>query len=317
MKGLLWASACCGLAATTVLADYPPATVTMELQRVSEHVYYVQGPAGIATDNEGFISNATAIIADDGIVIVDALGSPSLAQMFMQKVRAVSDTPVRKVIVTHYHADHFYGLQFFKDMGAEVYSGEGALEYLASDVAQTRIKERRESLKPWVNEQTRLVKPDHVIKSNTRLSQGNLDLEIEIIGAAHSHGDLIVYIPQDGVLLAGDLIFEGRVPFIGGGDTSLWISTLETLSKRDVKAVIPGHGPAAQNAAKAVHLTHSYLSLMRTSMLAAVAEMQTFDEAYGQVDWNAFKDLPAFDRANRINAYRVFIYLEGESLRGN
>jgi glyoxylase-like metal-dependent hydrolase (beta-lactamase superfamily II) len=78
----------------------------MELERVSEHVYYIQGASGIATDNQGFISNAAAVMTSEGVVVVDALGSPSLAESFRGLLREVTDKPVVKVILTHYHADH-------------------------------------------------------------------------------------------------------------------------------------------------------------------------------------------------------------------
>ena len=94
--------------------DYEPSEVDMTVQQVSAHVYYVQGPPGIATDNEGFMSNAGFVVTKEGIVVFDALGTPSLAHKLFHKIRAISDQPIAKVIVSHYHADHIYGLQVFK-----------------------------------------------------------------------------------------------------------------------------------------------------------------------------------------------------------
>ena len=85
---------------------YAPVDVNMELVKVGDHSWYVQGKAGIATDNAGFISNAGVIVTDEGVVIFDALGSPSLANKLVGKIKEITDKPIVKVVVSHYHADH-------------------------------------------------------------------------------------------------------------------------------------------------------------------------------------------------------------------
>lgn len=89
---------------------------------MSKHVYYVMGKAGIATDNQGFISNAGFVITDEGVVIFDALGTPSLAAALLERIRKITDKPIKRVVMSHYHADHIYGLQVFKEAGATIYA---------------------------------------------------------------------------------------------------------------------------------------------------------------------------------------------------
>lgn len=294
--------------------QYPPSEVEMSLTKVSEHVFYAQGAAGIATENEGFISNAGVILTDAGIVLVDALGSPSLAVLLRSKIRELSSLPIIKVIATHYHADHIYGLQVFKDDGAEIIAPAGYLEYLDAPIAEERLEERRFSLAPWVNENTRLVPPDVVIDASTTMKIGNVELDIDFLGSAHSDGDLTVLVKNDSVLISGDLIFEGRVPFTGSGDTANWLATLERFDETGIKALIPGHGPAAKKPAEAIQLTLNYLKNLRSEMQAGVDEMMTFDETYSAADWSEFENLPAFDATHRPNAYGVYLSLEQESL---
>jgi len=302
------------LAPAAVAAEPVPIDIEMPLRQVSEHVYYVRGAPGIATDNKGFISNAAAIVTDDGIVVVDTLGSPSLAQRFVEELRKVSDAPIKTVIVTHYHADHIYGLQVFEDLGARIIAPGGFQDYLDSPAADTRLEERRFSLDPWVNDDTRLVRPDVVIVEDSQLELGGVTIDIRYLGPAHSDGDLAVVVHPDEVLISGDLIFEGRVPFTGSADTGRWLAVLESLDDTGIEALIPGHGPAAKQPAEAVGRTLDYLKYTRERMAAAVDEMIPFAEAYDAADWSRFQKLPAFDAAHRRNAYGIYLSLEQEML---
>ncbi|MCF7992756.1 MAG: MBL fold metallo-hydrolase [Thiohalocapsa sp.] len=294
--------------------QYPPVDVDMTLRQVSDHVFYVQGKPGIATDNKGFISNAAAVITDEGVIAIDSLGSPSLAQRFIEEIRKQTDQPIKAVIVTHYHADHIYGLQAFKDLGAEVIAPGGFQDYLDSPNAEERLEERRLSLAPWVNDETRLIRPDRVIVEQTELTLGDVTLELRYLGPAHSDGDLAVLVRPDQVLVSGDLIFEGRIPFTGSADTARWLAALESLDNAGVTALIPGHGPAARNPAEAVGATLDYLRYTREQMAAAVEEMTPFAEAYDAVDWSRFEKVPAFAATHRRNAYGIYLSLEQELL---
>lgn len=294
---------------------YPPVDVEMQLQKVSDHVWFVQGKAGAATDNKGFISNAAVIIGSDGITVVDALGSPSLAELLLSKIREISDKPIKRVIVTHYHADHIYGLQVFKEHGAQILAPQGVDDYLNSPQAEERLEERRFSLDPWVNEKTHLVYPDEKIKTKKVLDDGDIRLTLNPLGKAHSDADLTVLVEPDNVLISGDVIFEGRVPFVGDSDSKAWLETLNRLIQgQKLTALIPGHGGLATEPDKAVRLTRDYLAFLREQLSAGVEEMMDFDELYSSIDWSQFKDLPAFDAANRTNAYAVYLALEKELL---
>jgi len=291
-----------------------PATVDMVLKRVSEHVYYVEGVPGIASDNQGFISNAGVIVTGAGVVVFDALGTPALGQLLLEKIRTITNEPMVRVIVSHYHADHIYGLQVFQDLDAEILAPAGAEKYLASDNAMERLEERRFTLDPWVNDDTRLVYPDRYLGEGMRFRLGDVDFIVTVVGEAHSDGDLTLYVMPDRVLFSGDIIFEGRVPFLGDSNTRHWVQVLERMEKEQLIALIPGHGSVAEDPNEAISLTRRYLSYLREQMALAVEEFVPFDEVYREIDWSEFEQLPAFEETNRRNAYQVYLSMETEML---
>ena len=299
---------------STLAAASPPATVDMTLKQVSEHVWFVEGVPGIATDNQGFISNAGVIVTGAGVVVFDALGTPALSQLLLEKIRAITSEPIVRVIVSHYHADHIYGLQVFEDLDADILAPAGSEKYLASEHARERLDDRRFTLDPWVNEDTRLVYPDHYLSEGKQFSLGDVDFTVTVVGNAHSDGDLTLYVMPDRVLFSGDIIFEGRVPFLGDANTGYWVQVLERMEKEQLVALIPGHGRVAENPNDAIRLTRRYLSFLRNKMSLAVEDFVPFDEAYGEIDWSDFEQLPAFEEANRRNAYQVYLSMETEML---
>ena len=294
--------------------DYAPLSVPMELHRLTPDVYYVQGEAGVATENEGFVSNAGFVVTGDGVVVFDALGTPSLGHRLLQLIRSVTDQPVRRVYTSHYHADHFYGLQVFKEAGARIYAPRGADDYLDSATAAERLDERRFSLDPWVNDDTYLVPPDEIVVQSSSFEMGGKRFTFNYQGKAHSDGDLIMLVEPDRVLFSGDLIFEGRIPFVGSGDTGHWLQMLEKLETDGLRALVPGHGPPSLEPAETLGLTRRYLSYLRETLGAGVDELMSFDEIYAAADWSEFEHLPAFEAGNRINAYQGYLSLERELL---
>lgn len=116
----LWSSLMLGVCGHARAVDLPVSTAKplMQAQRVVRDVYYVQGLSEMGSSaNQNFISNAGFIVTPQGVVVVDALGSPELARRLVSEIAKVTRQPIHTVIVTHYHADHIYGLQVFKELG--------------------------------------------------------------------------------------------------------------------------------------------------------------------------------------------------------
>lgn len=290
-------------------ADAPP---PLKAVQVADRVWFVQGQAALGTpENRNFISNAGFVVTDDGVVVVDALGSPTLAQELLAEIKRVTPQPVRYVIVTHYHADHIYGLQTFKAAGATVLAHAKGREYLNSETARQRLQASRVELAPWINATTELLEADRWLdQPQTDVKVGSYDFQISYVGPAHTPEDLVVFVPQLGVLFSGDLFFQGRIPFVGQADSRLWISSLTRLMKYQPKLVIPGHGPASTDPMKDMAMTRDYLEVLRTSMGEAARNLEPFEDAYAKADWSRFEAMPLFRAANRMNAYNTYLLLE-------
>jgi glyoxylase-like metal-dependent hydrolase (beta-lactamase superfamily II) len=281
---------------------------------VSASTWYVQGDSALGTPaNRNFISNAGIIATPAGAVVVDALGSPQLARELMAEVRRVTGQPVTHVVVTHYHADHVYGLQEFQRAGARILAVGKAREYLHSDTAALRLQASRTELAPWIDAQTRLVAADEWLDGPRALELGGTRIELIPVGPAHTPEDLVVYLPAEKVLFAGDLVFRGRIPFVGQADSRNWIRALETVLRLDAAAIVPGHGPLSTDARGDMQLTRDYLAYLRETMGRAAREMEPFDDAYAAADWSRFESLPLFRLANRMNAYNTYLLMERET----
>lgn len=286
---------------------------------ISPHVFYFQGEAGMAAaDNQGFMSNAGFLVTDDGVVVFDSLGTPVLGASMIAAIRKVTPLPIRQVIVSHYHADHIYGLQAFKAIGAEIWAHQNGRAYLTSDVAVARLAERRTSLFPWVDANTHLVPADRWLDfSNNkviRFALGGIRFQLIDVSGAHSDEDIMMFVENDSVLFAGDLYFTGRIPYVGNANSRVWLNAMDHMLEVKPRIVVPGHGAMSTDPSGDMKLTKDYLVYLRKSMGAAVAEMTGFEEAYAKVDWSAFAKYPAFSQANRLNAYGTYILMEQESL---
>ena len=310
-------------------APYAAVTLPFELLKVPDvPVYYIVGLSGVPDSvNQGHTSNAGFVVTDAGVVVFDTLGTPALGYRMLERIREVTDKPIKVVVVSHYHADHIYGLQAFKDHAGNppVIAQRGTLGYAGGSTAEQgedaerRLEQRRQALFPWVDETTRIVSPDTVFDQSTCFQLGGIRFEITHLGPAHAPGDAIMLVKNYGVLFGGDVIYGGRVPFLDSPetDTKRWLAGLDTIAglTNQVRYVIPGHGLMSDNAQQVVQATRDYILFVRKAMASAVQDLVPFDQAYQQTDWSRYAKLPAFDASNRGNTYRIYLEEEARSLR--
>jgi len=304
------------LLGTLFLLALPLGAASQSPIKLTERVYYVQGQAGVASsENRGFNSNAGFVVTPEGVVVVDALGTPALGEALVGAIRSVSPQPIRRVIVTHYHADHFYGLPALKKAGADIWAHRAALEYLDGGEAQRRLEQRSRDLFPWVDEKMPLVRADRWLDGDATFTLGGVKFEVLYMGPAHSPEDVIVAVPQEGVIFSGDILFAGRIPFVGEADSRRWLERIDQLLAFKPRVMVTGHGALSRDPARDLTLTRDYLRFLRQEMGRAVEDLMPFEEAYARTDWSRFKAVPAFDAANRVNAYGQYLVMERELLK--
>ena len=310
--------------AETVETPYGIVSLPFELYQVpNKPVYYVIGESGVpGSNNEGHTSNAGFVVTSEGVVVYDALGTPALGYRLIQRIREVTDKPIKIVIISHYHADHIYGLQAFKQHGdnPKVIAQIQTLGYVGGDRAsqgesgQRRLKQRREVLFPWVDEKTFLVSPDKTFDKQYAFKLGGLTFDIRHLGPAHAPGDSILLVKELGVMFTGDVIYKGRVPFLDSPETDVnnWLKGLNYLTKIKPTPhfIIPGHGEAETDVERSLAFTKQYLEYVVNAMKKGLKKQNSFEEAYKNTDWSEYQKMPAFKGSNRGNAYRIYLELE-------
>lgn len=313
-------------AANAVETPYGTITLPFAVHQIADTpVYYIMGTPGVpGANNEGHTSNAGFVVTDEGVVVFDALGTPALGYRLIQRIREVTDKPIKKIVVSHYHADHIYGLQAFKEHGdnPEVIAQQQTLGYVGGsrvnqgEAAQRRLEQRREALFPWVDQNTYLVPPDTTFDDEYTFKLGGFTFEIRHLGPAHAPGDSIMLIREAGVLFSGDVVYKGRIPFLDSPETDVrhWLRGLEYLASLEPAPdyFIPGHGTADTDVARSLVFTREYIEFVINAMKKALKNLVPFDQAYKDTDWSEYEKLPAFDASNRGNAYRVYLELEPE-----
>jgi glyoxylase-like metal-dependent hydrolase (beta-lactamase superfamily II) len=283
----------------------------MPFKQVAPGIYAFIGETGLRTyENEGMNGNAGFIVTKSGVVVVDSGSSHQVAQAIHAAIRKVTKQPVKYVVNTGGQDHRWLGNGYFKAQGAEIIAAAAAI-----DDMNARGAMQLEGLKGELKEKlagTEAVLPTRTFEKELVLKLGGRELHILHFQPAHTPGDSIVWMPKEGVVFAGDLVFVDRLlgvlPF---SSTSGWLASFEEMAKLKPRLIIPGHGEVC-DLAKARHETADYLRLLLDHMVKAVNQGQDLQAAIDSLDQSAFSTLPNYELLKGGNASRV--YLEAESM---
>lgn len=188
--------------------------------------------------------NTGVIVGDDSVMIVEAQATPRLARKVIECVRSVTDKPIDRVVLTHYHAVRVLGA-----------SALGAREIIMSDAARTMVAERgqedRDSefarfprLFEGHEEIPGLTWPTVTFSDSMTVWLGGRRVDIMHLGRAHTAGDAVVWVPDQETMFTGDILEYRSACYCGDGHFSDWPDTLANIAAFEPKAVTPGRGDA-------------------------------------------------------------------------
>jgi glyoxylase-like metal-dependent hydrolase (beta-lactamase superfamily II) len=232
-------------------------------------------PGVVAFTAEGD-PNVGAVIGEDAVLAVDARATPTHAREWLDELRRLTDTPVRYLVLTHYHAVRVLGASAFE---AEwVIAHEGTRRWIlergeADFESETR---RFPRLFRDVASIPGLTQPNVSFADSLRLDLGGRDVQLLHLGRGHTAGDAAVWLPDEGILFAGDLVEARAAPYMGDAFVEEWSTmTLDRIEALGAQTIVPGRGPAAGR--EAITETRDYL---RTLWDTVGADHATLKDAF-------------------------------------
>jgi cyclase len=333
---LLFLSAtCCGaLAAAEELFDIKP---------IADGVY-----AAIARPAYKINCNAAIIILGDSVLVVDTHSKPSAARALIEQIKKLTPKPVKFVVNTHFHWDHYQGNEAYPSSwpaGVEIISSEATrqsiqrigiprvkneivnmpqeIANLKKDLEKTTGAEQKKTIEENIREaeayfgelkSMQITLPTMTFDRSLILHRGARTVEILWLGRAHTDGDVFVFLPNEKVIVTGDAL-HGWTPFMGDSYPYDWIETLDAAEKLDFHTVLGGHGDVMHGKLR-FELWKAYFHDLMDRTAAVYSEGATLEEAKKSVsDFLIKKYAPQFDpkfphdvAANVTKAYQVVAF---------
>jgi len=300
---------CCAVPAHAQTAEKD----LFELKKVGDGVY-----AAVAATAYKVNSNAAVIMTDDGVIVVDSHSKPSAARAVYTEIQKVTNKPVRKIVNTHFHWDHWQGNEVYKtaNSGLEVIAsqktqenltkpdaGVGGVPYiekqlgnlpteiekLKSDILKESNPDKKKNLESNLRQaeaylqelkQLKPALPTRTVSATATLREAGREVQLHLLGRGHTDGDLYILLPKEKVVVTGDALIDW-MPFLNDGFPEEWVQTLNALEKLDFTHIIPGHGDVLPKS----HLTffRAYLTDLIAAVKKASADGATLAEMQSKI----------------------------------
>jgi quinoprotein relay system zinc metallohydrolase 2 len=287
-----------------------PAGATSFLREIAPGVYAHQGLDAIAAEgNLNGVANLGLIVGDDAVAVVDPGGSVAEGREFLQAIRTITPKPVRYVILTHVHPDHWFGAAAFEGLGA-TFVGHRNLPRSLAARGEFYLQSFARYLGPLVKD-VRIVQPTLLVGSDTLLDLGNRRVLVKAWKAAHTDNDLTVLDERSSVFFASDLVFLRHTPVVDGS-LSGFLKVIEELRQVPARLVVPGHGPVGVDWPAALDAEQAYLARLTRDLRQLVAQGATIGEAADTAGQTEKPNWLLFDDYNARNATAGFAEVEWE-----
>lgn len=227
--------------------------------------------------------NTGIVVGDDGCLVMDAQATPAMARQVIERVAAVTDKPIKYVVLSHYHA--------VRVLGASAFTGASVI---ASAETYRLIAERGQE--DWDSEYGRfprlfrdaesipgLTWPTLAFSGALTLRLGRREVQLMSLGAGHTSGDIVAWVPDAETMLTGDLVEYHSACYCGDAKLRQWPTTLNRILDFDPKAIVPGRGDALQGAAtvaEAVSLTRDFVTTLYGTAELSVARGRSLKETF-------------------------------------
>ena len=256
--------------------------------------------------------NTAVIVGDDGCIVFDAQATPAMAKSVIERVKTVTDKPIKYVVLSHYHA--------VRVLGASAYKAQGIV---ASSETQRLIVERGKQ--DWDSEYGRfprlfrdaesipgLTWPTITFDTGMTLYLGKREVQLMHLGAGHTSGDIVAWVPDAQVMCSGDLIEYHSACYCGDALLREWPLTLNEIREFNPKAVAPGRGDALKGAAtvnEAIAMTRDFVGSLYGAAELSVAKGRSLTEtmaATREVMDPKFSSFAIYEHCLPFNVSRAF-----------
>ena len=241
------------------------------------------GPGLYAYTAEGD-PNSGVIVGDDGCMVIDAQATPAMAQGVIDRVRAVTDKPIKYVVLSHYHAVRVLGASAYR--AQDVVATEGTRRLIVERGEQDKKSEIGRFPRLFRGEETipeGLTWPTLTFEGAMNVYLGRREVRLMHLGAGHTAGDLVAYVPDAGAMFSGDLVEYRSACYCGDAYLRRWPMTLDAIRALSPQAVVPGRGDALNGAgivAEAIGMTRDFVASLYGAAEASVARGRSLKETF-------------------------------------
>jgi glyoxylase-like metal-dependent hydrolase (beta-lactamase superfamily II) len=280
--------------------------------KVNERVRILVGPIQHANaQNQGYMVNTTVVIGDRGVVVIDPGGSHEVGLHVAKAIRKMTPKPVTHVVNTHFHGDHHFGNSAFP--GARIVSSARCREMVLQTGGEWLALMEQLVGNPLPGTRVLPATITYPDDSRTATTIEGVPFVFWVPKPSHTPGDLVVILPADGVLVAGDIAVNGTVPVMQDGNIRNWLETLAAIQALDVATVVPGHGDLMDKAA---------VARLRGSISRFYIGVQAgYARGLGEREVRATLDIAEWERLERAyvigrNINRAWLEVEDASVEG-
>ncbi|MEH6645631.1 MBL fold metallo-hydrolase [Sulfitobacter sp.] len=298
-------------ASEDIADQYPASELYSKPVEVIPHVWSAIGATAPPTyENAGHNNNLSFIVTGDGVVVINGGASYALAEALHAEIKTVTDQPVKLVFNENGQGHAMLGNSYWAEQAVDIVAHteaaaafeESGYQSLRAAIAVT--KERAQK--------TEVVGPTITFEDEYIVEMGDMKIEARYLGPAHSPGDIVVWLPEQGLVISGDMAFHERMlPIFEDTMTADWIETWETVFEpMGATYVIPGHGHPT-NMDQVRRYTHDYLVYLREKIGAHLEDGGSLADAY-YVDQTPYAGLDTFEELATKNSGRVYEQMEFE-----